>query len=98
MSKAIRIHEPGGIDAMRWEEVTVAEPGPGEARVRHQAVGLNFVDVYQRSGLYKVPLPSGLGSEGAGVVDAVGRGVTLVKPGDRVVYYGGPLGFQYSWS
>ena len=92
MSKAIRIYEPGGIDAMRWEEVTVGEPGPGEARVRHKAVGLNFVDVYQRSGLYKVPLPSGLGSEGAGVVDAVGRGVTLVKPGDRVAYYGGPLG------
>ncbi|OFZ99791.1 MAG: quinone oxidoreductase [Betaproteobacteria bacterium RIFCSPLOWO2_02_FULL_62_17] len=92
MSKAIRIYEPGDIDAMRWEEFAVGEPGRGEARVLHKAVGLNFVDVYQRSGLYKVPLPSGLGSEGAGVVDAVGQGVTLVKPGDRVAYYGGPLG------
>jgi NADPH2:quinone reductase len=92
MSKAMRVYQPGGIEALQWEEASVGDPGPGEARVRHKAVGVNFVDVYQRSGLYKVPLPSGLGSEGAGVVEAVGSGVTLVKPGDRVAYYGGPLG------
>ncbi|OGA87996.1 MAG: quinone oxidoreductase [Betaproteobacteria bacterium RIFCSPLOWO2_12_FULL_66_14] len=92
MAKAMRIHQTGGPEALQWEDVAVGDPGPGEARVRHKAVGLNFVDVYQRSGLYKVPLPSGLGSEGAGVVEAVGAGVTVVKPGDRVTYYGGPLG------
>ena len=92
MAKAMRIHQTGGPEALQWEDVAVGDPGPGEARVRHKAVGLNFVDVYQRSGLYKVPLPSGLGSEGAGVVEAVGTGVTVVKPGDRVTYYGGPLG------
>ena len=92
MPKAIRIHQPGGPEVMQWEEVALGEPGPGEARIRHKAVGLNFIDTYQRSGLYKVPLPSGLGSEGAGVVEAVGPGVSFVKPGDRVAYYGGPLG------
>jgi len=92
MPKAMRIYEPGGIEVLRWEEVAVGEPGAGEARVRHHAIGLNFVDVYQRTGLYKVRLPSGLGSDGAGVVEAVGAGVTHVKPGDRVGYYGGPLG------
>src|ERR1039457_2838077 len=84
MSKAMRIDQQGGPEVLKWEEVALGEPGPGEARVRHKAVGLNFVDVYQRSGLYKIPLPSGLGSEGAGIVEAVGTGVTLVKPGDRV--------------
>ena len=92
MPKTIRIHQPGGPEVMQWEEVALGEPGPGEARIRHKAVGLNFVDTYQRSGLYKVPLPSGLGSEGAGVVEAVGPGVSFVKPGDRVAYNGGPLG------
>ena len=88
MYKAIRFHEFGGSDVLRWEEVDVAAPGPGQALVRHEAVGVNFVDIYQRSGLYKVPLPAVAGNEGAGVVEAVGEGVTLVKPGDRVAYAG----------
>jgi NADPH2:quinone reductase len=92
MPKAIRIHQQGGAEVLQWEDVQVGDPGPGEARVRHKACGLNFVDVYQRSGLYKVPLPSGMGTEGSGVVEAVGAGVTNVKPGDRVAYAGGPLG------
>lgn len=92
MSKTIRFHSIGGPEVLQWEDVTVGEPGPGEARVRHKACGLNMIDVYQRTGLYKVPLPSGAGSEGAGVVEAVGAGVTHVKPGDRVAYAGGPLG------
>lgn len=91
MPKAIRFYQTGGPEVLQWEDVELSEPGPGQARVRHKAVGLNFVDTYQRSGLYKVPLPSGLGSEGAGIVEAVGAGVTVVKPGDRVAYYGGPL-------
>jgi NADPH2:quinone reductase len=90
MTYAIRFHEYGGPEVLRWETVEVGEPGPGEARVRHEAVGVNFVDVYQRSGLYKVPLPSGAGNEGAGVVEAVGPGVTEVRPGDRVAYADGP--------
>ena len=92
MPRAIRIHAPGGPEAMQWEDVAVGDPGPGEARVRHTAVGVNYIDTYHRSGLYKVPLPSGLGSEGAGVVEAVGSGVDWVKAGDRVAYCGGPLG------
>ena len=92
MPYAIRIHEAGGPEVMRWEEVAVGEPGPGEARVRHTAVGVNYLDTYHRSGLYKLPMPSGLGSEAAGVVEAVGAGVDWVKPGDRVGYCGGPLG------
>ena len=92
MPRAIRIHAPGGPEAMQWEEVAVGDPGAGEARVRHTAVGVNYIDTYHRSGLYKVPLPSGIGSEGAGVVEAVGSGVDWVKPGDRVAYCGGPLG------
>jgi NADPH2:quinone reductase len=77
---------------MQWEEVTVGDPGPGQARVRHTAVGLNYIDTYHRSGLYKLPMPTGLGSEGAGVVEAVGPGVTEFKPGDRVAYQGGGPG------
>jgi NADPH2:quinone reductase len=77
---------------MQWEEVSVGNPGPGEARVRHTAVGLNYIDTYHRSGLYKLPLPTGIGSEAAGVVEAVGPGVTDVKVGDRVAYSGGPIG------
>ena len=88
MTKAIRFHEFGGADVLRWEEVEVAAPGPGEALIRHEAIGVNFVDMYQRSGLYPLPLPTIAGNEGAGVVEAVGEGVTLVKPGDRVVYAG----------
>jgi NADPH:quinone reductase-like Zn-dependent oxidoreductase len=89
---AIRIHQHGGPEVLRWEEVTLPDPGPGEARVRHHAVGLNYIDVYFRSGLYPQSLPSGLGAEGAGVVEAVGPGVTEVAPGDRVAYAGGPNG------
>ena len=92
MPNAIRFHETGGPEVLRWEPVVVGDPGPGEARVRHHAVGLNFIDVYHRSGVYQVPLPSGLGVEGAGVVEAVGEGVTDFVPGDRVAYAGGPLG------
>jgi len=93
MTKAIRIHEHGGPEVMRWEEVTVGDPGPGQVRLRHHAVGLNFIDVYHRTGLYPVPsLPSGLGLEAAGVVEAVGDGVAEVKPGDRVAYASPPVG------
>ncbi len=92
MPHAIRIHAPGGPDVMKWEDVAVGEPGPGEARVRHTAVGVNYIDTYHRSGLYQLALPSGIGSEAAGVVEAVGSGVTWVKPGDRVAYCGGAVG------
>jgi NADPH2:quinone reductase len=92
MPHAIRFHTPGGPEVLQWEEVEIGRPGPGQARVRHTAVGLNFIDTYHRSGLYKLPLPSGLGSEGAGVVEEVGEGVTDVKKGDRVAYAGGPPG------
>jgi len=92
MPKAFRIHKNGGPEVMAWEEVPVGAPGPGEARVRHHAVGLNYIDTYHRTGLYPVTLPSGLGSEGAGVVEAVGPQVEEFKPGDRVAYAGGPLG------
>jgi NADPH2:quinone reductase len=86
MARAIRIHEVGGPEVLRFEQVAVGEPGQGEARVRHAAVGVNFVDIYHRTGLYPLPLPAGLGTEAAGVVEAVGPGVTSVAPGDRVVY------------
>lgn len=92
MTKAIRIYEAGGPEVMRWEDVADRPPGPGEALVRHTAVGVNFIDVYQCSGLYPVPLPSGLGLEAAGTVEAVGDGVTEITVGDRVAYAGGPVG------
>ena len=92
MPNAIRIHQTGGPEVLQWESVTVGEPGPGEARVRHTAVGLNYIDTYHRSGLYKLPLPSGIGLEAAGVVEAVGPGVTDIAKGDRVAYCGGPPG------
>ena len=92
MPHAIRINAPGGPEVMRWEEVAVGDPGPGEARIRHTAVGVNYIDTYHRSGLYKLPMPSGFGSEGAGIVEATGPGVDWVKAGDRVAYCGGPLG------
>ncbi len=92
MSKAIRIHNSGGPEVLSWESVTVGDPGPGEVRLRNTAIGLNFIDVYHRIGLYSIGLPSGLGIEGAGVVEAVGAGVTEVAAGDRVAYAGMPLG------
>jgi NADPH2:quinone reductase len=91
MTHAIRIHQTGGPDVLRWEEVGVGTPDPGEVRLRHTAIGLNFIDTYHRSGLYPLPLPAVPGSEGAGVVQEVGAGVAAVKPGDRVAY-AGPVG------
>jgi NADPH2:quinone reductase len=91
MPHAIRIQGTGGPDVMKWEEVAVGDPGPGEVRVRNTAVGLNFIDTYHRSGLYPIPLPAILGQEGAGVIEAVGPKVTGLKKGDRVAY-AGPLG------
>ncbi|HTC99271.1 MAG TPA: quinone oxidoreductase, partial [Bradyrhizobium sp.] len=92
MTHAIRFHKTGGPEVLVWEEVQVGKPGPGEARIRHTAVGLNFVDIYNRSGVYPSQLPSGLGGEGAGVVEEVGSGVTDLKPGDRVAYGAAPIG------
>ena len=92
MSKAIRIERHGGPDVLQWRDVDVGAPGPGEARVRHTAVGLNFIDTYHRSGLYPLQLPSGLGSEAAGVVDAIGPDVADLAVGDRVAYAGGAPG------
>ena len=89
-TKAIRISEFGGPEVMKFQDVDLPEPAPGEARIRHTAIGLNFIDTYHRSGLYPLDLPTGLGSEGAGVVEAVGIGVTDVAVGDRVVYTGRP--------
>jgi NADPH2:quinone reductase len=86
MVKAIRIHETGGPEVMRWEDVELAPPGPGQLLVRNTAVGLNYIDTYHRSGLYPMPLPFTLGMEGAGVVEAVGPKVKDFKPGDRVAY------------
>jgi NADPH2:quinone reductase len=84
------MHEYGGPEVMQYVEIELAEPGEGEARVRHTAIGLNFIDTYHRTGLYPMDLPTGLGSEAAGIVEATGPGVTEVKPGDRVVYTGKP--------
>ncbi len=92
MTNAIRFHKAGGPEVLTWEAVQVGKPGPGEARVRHTAIGLNYVDTYVRSGLYPSPLPSGLGAEAAGVVEEVGAGVTDIKAGDRVAYGNSPLG------
>jgi len=92
MTKAVRFHKTGGPEVLQVDDVQVGEPGDGQARVKHTAIGLNFIDTYHRSGLYPLPLPSGIGLEAAGVVEAVGNGVTHVKPGDRVGYAGGPPG------
>jgi NADPH:quinone reductase len=92
MSRAIRFYQTGEPEVLVWKEVAVGRPGRGEARVRQTAVGLNYVDIYVRRGLYPAPLPSGLGNEAAGVVEEVGPGVTDIKPRDRVAYAGGPLG------
>jgi len=88
VAHAIRMHQPGGPDVLRFEEVAVGDPKPGQVRLRHAAVGLNFADTYFRTGLYRVPLPNGIGVEAAGVVEAVGEGVTNVSKGDRVTYTG----------
>ena len=92
MSKAIRFHEPGGPEVLKWEDVDVGAPGEGQIKVRHTAVGLNYIDTYHRSGLYPLPMPSGIGMEGAGVVEAVGSGVTSLSVGDRVAYASPPPG------
>jgi NADPH2:quinone reductase len=92
MAKAIRFHKTGGPEVLVLEDAQVGDPGPGQARVRNHAAGLNYIDTYQRSGMYKMELPSGLGQEGAGVVEAVGSGVTNVKAGDRVAYATTPVG------
>jgi NADPH2:quinone reductase len=92
MTKAIRIHAPGGPEVMHWETVPKPEPGPGEALVRHAAVGLNYIDVYFRTGLYKTQLPATLGMEAAGTVAAIGDGVSTVAVGDRVAYASAPNG------
>src|ERR1700749_2110623 len=86
--KAIRFEQVGGPEVLKFEDVDLPPPGPGQVHVCHTAIGVNFIDTYHRSGLYKLPLPSGLGSEAAGVVDAVGAGVTSLKEGDRVAYAG----------
>jgi len=92
MAHAIRFHETGGPEVLRLEDVTVGEPGPGQARVRHTFVAVNFIDIYFRTGRYPLALPNGLGSDAVGVVEAVGAGVTDLKPGDRVGYLLGPQG------
>lgn len=92
MVKAIRIEQHGGPEVMKLVEVDVGEPGPGHVRIRQHAIGLNFIDVYYRMGLYSAPLPHGLGTEGAGVVEAVGEGVHHLKVGDRVAYASSPIG------
>ncbi len=92
MPHAIQIDQPGPASAMKWREIEVGKPGKGEVRIRHTAVGLNYIDVYHRTGLYKLPLPLTLGMEGAGVVEAVGRGVEDLRAGDRVAYASMPLG------
>ena len=97
MAGAIRIHNTGGPEVMSWEEVELREPVLGEVLVRHRYVGVNFIDVYHRKGVYKLPLPSGLGSEASGVVEAVGPGVKHVRPGDRVAYGTGPVGAYAEW-
>jgi NADPH2:quinone reductase len=94
MPFAIRVHEAGGPEKLLWEEVEVGAPGAGEIRLRHTAVGVNFIDIYQRTGLYKLPTPYILGSEGAGIVEALGPDVTDLKVGDRVAYAGAIGGYS----
>src|SRR5207244_4512433 len=92
MSSAIRIHQSGGPEVMQWEEAPVAETGTNEVRVRHTAIGVNYIDTYHRSGLYPLPMPATIGREAAGIVEAVGSGVADFAPGDRVTYCTGSLG------
>ena len=91
-SRAVRIHANGGPEQLVIDTVEVGEPGPGQVRIRHHAIGLNFIDVYQRTGLYPFPMPLSLGMEGAGVIEAVGEGVTHLKAGDRAAYAANPPG------
>ena len=88
MAKAVRFYEPGGPDVLRLEDVEVGEPGPGQVRLRHVAVGLNYADTYFRNGTYPIPMPNGMGVEASGVVQAIGEGVSNVQVGDRVTYTG----------
>ena len=90
--KAIRFEKTGGPEVLQWQDVTLAKPGPGEVRLRHTAIGLNYIDTYHRSGLYPVPMPSGIGLEACGVVEILGEGVKGFKVGDRVAYGSGPIG------
>src|SRR6185437_4301845 len=92
MVHAIRFHKTGGPEVLAWDSVEIGKPGQGQVRLRQTAIGLNYVDTYFRAGVYPAPLPSGIGTEGAGVVEEVGPGVSEVKVGDRVAYAGGPLG------
>ncbi len=92
MAKTVRFYETGGPEVLRVEDIAVGDPGPGEVRVRHAAVGCNFADTYFRSGYYPAQLPAGVGVEGAGTIEAIGEGVTGFAPGDRVAYNGSPLG------
>jgi len=92
MTLAVQIRQPGGPEQLHIIDVQVGEPGPGEVRIRHHAIGLNFVDVYHRTGLYPVKMPAGIGMEAAGVIEAVGAGVTHLKAGDRAAYVGFPPG------
>ncbi len=93
MTTAIRVHQTGGPEVLSVEQIAVGDPGPGEARLRHTAIGVNFIDTYFRSGLYKIALPFVPGNEGAGIVEAVGEGVDFVQPGDHVVYSATPGGY-----
>src|SRR6188472_137576 len=92
MANAIRFHETGQPEVLKLESVDVGDPGPAEARIRHSYIAVNFIDVYFRTGRYPLPLPNGLGSDAVGVVEAVGPGVTDIRPGDRVGYLLGPQG------
>jgi NADPH2:quinone reductase len=92
MTKAVIIEKNGGPEELKLIDVTVGQPGPGEIRIRHKAVGLNFIDVYQRSGVYALPMPLHLGMEASGIIEAVGEGVTHLKVGDRAAYASQPPG------
>ncbi|HPQ94270.1 MAG TPA: alcohol dehydrogenase catalytic domain-containing protein, partial [Thiolinea sp.] len=91
-AQVVRIHAPGGPEVMQLEQLSIPDPAANEVQVQHSAIGLNFIDTYHRSGLYPVPLPSGLGLEAAGTVTATGSHVTHLKPGDRIAYGAGPIG------
>src|SRR5262245_25715656 len=92
MSNTIRVHEPGGPEKLKYEAIGVPEPGPGEVLLRQTAIGLNFIDIYHRTGLYPLPSPFTPGMEAAGIVDQTGKNVTQLKKGDRVAYASGPIG------
>ena len=92
MTKAVRLYEQGGPEVLKYEDIDVPAPGAGEAQVHHEAIGLNYIDVYHRMVLYPMPMPLTIGMEGAGVVEALGAGVTDLKIGDRVAYAAPPLG------